>query len=333
MGILNPLSPTAAATTSAPNKPGSFSEEVIKLANGISLEKIMQNNEFLGFGRITAGDILLRHGRRPMFVEIRNPNGITLCNYTIVRQQITDNSVVFEFAMHYREGGLMDWMVHSVRNRYNTADWTAESQPATDTKLWLEIRPVFRDIGNRRYIGFSYQYRYQSDRIPIYKILDRGTWEPSGRAVGSEFWLRNPFVPSITPIDSIEQFYSTEAYLPSAKNPNIFQFLPLQSALQGFTFTATKEGTLVTWATKVSHIRSLFEKLNQVNDLMVNREILSDEKGVVYRKGERLVLWAFQNFDFNLPARSSVININTGKNTQTRILKATKYHVDRVTPG
>jgi len=298
MGMFNRLSLTAAEpTTFKPSKPASFSGEVIKLANGISLEMVMQNNEFLGFSRITAGNVPLRNGRRPMFVEIRNPNGITLCNYTIEGKQITDNSVLLEFSMHYREGGLMDWMVHSVRNRYNTADWTAEPKPATDSKLWLEIRPVTREIGNLRYIGFSYQYHYQSKSIPIYKILDRGTWEPNGQAVGSEFWLRNPFVPSITPIDSIEQFYSTEWYLPSATNPNGFQFLPLQTALQGFTFTTTKAGTLVTWATKVSHIRSLFEKPRGVDEIVHWHEHCNDlGKELVTSPVE--VLWAAGDLDY-----------------------------------
>jgi hypothetical protein len=297
IGMFNrsPLT-TAAPTTFKPNKPASFSGEVIKLGNGISLEMVMQNNEFLGFGRITAGNVRLRNGRRPMFVEIRNPNGTTLCNYTIARKQTKDNSVLLEFSMHYREGGLMDWMVHSVRNRYNTADWTAEPKPATDTKLWLEIRPVTRQIGNLKYIGFSYQYRYQSKSIPIYKILDRGTWEPSGQAVGSEFWLRHPFVPSITPIDSIEQFYSTEWYLPSAANPNGFQFLPLQTALEGFTFTTTKAGTLVTWATKVSHIRSLFEKPRGVDEIVHWHEHCNDlGKELVTSPVE--VLWAAGELD------------------------------------
>jgi hypothetical protein len=75
---------------------------------------------------------------------------------------------------------------------------------------------------------------------------------------------------------------------------------------------------------------SLFQVFNQVNDLMVNREILSEEKGVVYRKGDGLVLWAFQNFNFHLPTRSVVLDVNTGKNMQTRNLEASKHHVYQV---
>ncbi|GAB1545224.1 hypothetical protein NUACC21_79000 [Scytonema sp. NUACC21] len=268
MGIFNRENRTVAAPANSPQETPSFSRQVIKFANGISFELVTDKDEFLGIGQIKAANVPLRSGRRPMFVEICNPSAVTLCNYTIAQQNITNNLVQLKFSMHYREGGLMEWMVHTVRNRYNTANWTAEPQPATDTVLWLEIRPVIRRIGDRKYVGLSYQYRYQSQSIPIYKILDRGTWELGGRAVGNEFWMRNSFAPSIAPINSVEELYSTEWYLPSAANPSVFQFIPLQTALQGFTFTSGELGTLVTWATKASHIRSLFEKPRGVDEII-----------------------------------------------------------------
>lgn len=277
IGIWHKLLPAAALPKRSQQNTSSQSDiRVIKFTNGISLELVTRNNEFLGVGEIAAGNFPLRSARRPMFVEIRNPNAVTFCKYTITKQQITNQSAILEFSMHYREGGVMDWMVHTVRNRYNTVDWTAESQPATDTTLRLEIRPVTRNLGNQKYIGFTYQYHYKSQSFPIYKILDRSTWEPGGRAVGSEFWLRNSFVPSIARIDTVEQPYSSEGYLPSATNPSAFQFLPLQTALQGFTFTATKAGILVTWATKVSHIRSLFEKPSGVDEFVHLHEHCDD---------------------------------------------------------
>src|SRR6202044_3438689 len=96
-----------------------------------------------------------------------------------------------KFGMDRRAGGLMEWMVHEVRNRYNTADWTESPRPAADTSLELELRPVKRELGGRSFVGFSYQYHYRSRSVPIYKILDRATWEPGGRATGSQFWMRS----------------------------------------------------------------------------------------------------------------------------------------------
>jgi hypothetical protein len=163
----------------------------------------------------------------------------------------------------------MEWMVHEIRPRYHAADWSARPLVAENTTLELELRPITREISGRKYTGFSYRYHYSSDEVPIYKILDRGTWEIGGSAIAQEFWMRNCFVAPIQLIESAKQFYSSEWYVPDCANPSVFQFLPLQTELQGFTFTASKAGVLVTWATQVAHIRSLFEK-PRGKDLLVH---------------------------------------------------------------
>ena len=252
---------------------------IVTLANGIRLELRSAGRRFLGLGRVEAGGVALRNGRRPLFVEIRTPDGITLRDYTLVKRQVSPSRILLEFSMQREQGGVMDWMVHSVRNRYPVRDWTEPPQPARGTRLRLELRPVTRRLGGRDYTGFSYQYRYRSRDLPIYRLLDRGTWEPGGRAVGNTFWQRNCFTPSIVPIRSARQFHSTEWYLPSCDNPSIFQFLPLQTELQGFTFTASRAGLLVTWATRVAHIRSLFEKPRGADEIVHWHEHCGDLAG------------------------------------------------------
>ncbi len=239
----------------------------LSLANGIHIA-LQGEAEFQGLGQVTLGETVLRSGRRPMFVEIRNPGGITLCRYRLQKVKATAAGTTLTFSMDRKEGGMLDWMVHTVRTRYSTADWTEAPRPAEDTTLELDLRPVTRTLGGTAYTGFSYQYRYRSATIPIFRILDRGTWEPGGRAVGNEFWMRNCFTPPVVAITSVEQFHSTEWYLPDCANPSIFQFLPLQTELQGFTFTSGPQGTLVTWVTEVAHVRSLFEKPRGKDELV-----------------------------------------------------------------
>jgi hypothetical protein len=232
----------------------------LKLDGDLSIELLGRGNAFLGLGAVSHGGVMLRNGRRPMFVEIRNPWGVELLNHRMTRCEVSSQRVFISFAMEQREGGLMEWMVHEVRPRHNTADWSKAPRLAEDTSLELELRAVQRTFGDRQYHGFSYCYHYRSESIPIYKILDRGTWEVGGDAICNEFWMRNCFVPSITQIESEAQFYSTEWYIPDCANPRAFQFLPLQTELQGFTFTASNAGVLVTWVSEVAHVRSLFEK-------------------------------------------------------------------------
>ena len=232
----------------------------LSLGGDFSIELLGRGVAFVGFGAISHGDAMLRSGLRPMFVEIRNPFGVELLNYRVTRCELSSQRALISFSMDVREGGLMEWMVHEVRPRYNTTDWAAGPRHAEGTALELELRAVQRPIGGREYQGFSYRYHYHSESVPIYKILDRGTWEIGGNALQNQFWMRNCFVPSLTRIESEAQFYSTEWYIPDCANPSAFQFLPLQTELQGFTFTASNAGVLITWVAEVAHVRSLFEK-------------------------------------------------------------------------
>jgi len=233
----------------------------LQLPFGVEIELLEHNGAFQGLGTIRANGETLRSGGRPMFVEIRTPRGDLMRDYRLSNtRELPDGGSVLEFSMNVESGGLMEWMVHEIRPRYNTSNWTSGPQSAPNTSLSLEIHPLQRQWGENSYVGFSYRYSYRSEAFPIYKITDRATWEIGGNCVGSEFWQRNCFVPSITRFQGEEDFYSSEWYIPDCANPSAFQFLPLQTELQGFSFSASPRGVLVTWPNEVAHVRSLFEK-------------------------------------------------------------------------
>ena len=97
------------------------------------IELLGRGNVFFGIGAVWHGDIVLRSGRRPMFVEIRNPSGLELLNYCVRRCEVSSQRVLISLSMEVREGGSMEWMVHEVRPRYNTADWSKAPRLAEDT--------------------------------------------------------------------------------------------------------------------------------------------------------------------------------------------------------
>ena len=268
-----------------------MSKKTVSFSNGVRFELITKGTAFLGIGKVWAGRALLRSGRRPMFADIRTPDGVLMTDFTVTREDATPDGLTLEFAMRTTSTGVMEYMLHTVRNRYNTRDWSLPPQDAPGTQLRLEIKPATREIGGMSFAGIRYQYSYTSEEHPIFKILDRGTWEIGGKAVGSEFWMRNCFVPAVVEFTSAEQFHSTEWYLPSCDNPNIFQFLPLQTELQGFSFTASDKGTLVTWATEVAHVRSLFEKKRGIDEVEHWHEHCGDLAGE-FRSTPVEVLWA-----------------------------------------
>ena len=68
----------------------------------------------------------------------------------------------------------MEWMLHAVRPRYNTADWTRGPQPAEGTIVELELRSIKRTIGAHDYSGFSYRYHYRSEKFPSIRFWTVG---------------------------------------------------------------------------------------------------------------------------------------------------------------
>ncbi len=214
-----------------------------------------------GIREVRVGETVLRSGARPMFVEVRNPWGVELCNLRAgAAAPLDDGGTAVSFTGDRREGGPMEWMCHEVRNRVNTADWSRPAAPAEGTRLTLELRPVARTLGAFSLAGFSYRYVYESPDIPVYKLLDRGTWEIGGAAAGNTIWLPQGHGPSVFTFAGADDRYSTEWYLPTISQPNIFQFMPLQTGMQGFTLLSHREGALATWPTEVAHVRTLIEK-------------------------------------------------------------------------
>jgi len=248
----------------------------VQAINDFEFEFVSDNKYFLGIGNITIGNIRLRSNRLPMFIQVTTPDAIEFCDFEITSKLVTTNEIRFDFKVSKHESDLMEWMLHTVRNRRRLPDWSNTVEPADDVSISMVIKPVERQIGKITAKGFSYEYHYKSSKYPIYKITDRASWEIGGSAIGNEFWMRNGVIDCIKEFTSKDDFYSTEWYLPGIANPNIFQFHPLQTCLQGFTLTSANEGTLVTFPSKVSHIRSLFEKRHGYDEIIHFHEHCND---------------------------------------------------------
>ena len=127
----------------------------IELADGISIQLLRDGGEFLGLGEIRYGDTLLRSGRLPMFVEIRNPYGVQLQNYQLERIKQTADSAVLSFSMKSIQNGPMEWQLHECRRMYNNTDWTEKARLLAKTRLKLTIKSVTRRIDRKRFVGSS----------------------------------------------------------------------------------------------------------------------------------------------------------------------------------
>ncbi len=244
--------------------------------NGFDFEFKFDDDNFLGLGHVKFNGVSLRSNRLPMFAQVSTPEAVTLVNYKLIDKVVNDKGITLSFSVQKQFGDTMEWMLHTVRNRRNMTDWSKGPEDALDTKFTMKIRPVERKIGKTIVKGFSYQYLFESESLAIYKITDRASWEITGSVIGNELWMRNGAVESIKEFNSQSDFYSTEWYLPGIENPNIFQFHPLQTQFQGFTFTSSNDGTLITFPNKVAHIRSLIEKWRDSDEIVHFHEHCGD---------------------------------------------------------
>ena len=212
-----------------------------------------------GWTSVHFGEVPLRDPRRPAFAEFRTPDGVILEPVGQATVSQAHDQTMLQWPIQARYERLMEFQLHEVRQRRNLVDWTEDPKPV-EGLIQLELRPASRSLRNLELSGFAYRYRFLCPVHPIYCVLDYGTWEPGEDIHGQEFWMRNGTVPSVMRFATPDCFYATGWTLPSIQQPHIFQFLPLQTALQGFTFTIGPSGLLVTWPTEVAHVRSYFEK-------------------------------------------------------------------------
>ena len=249
----------------------------LELSSGTTLQLVAADGAWRGIGTVSVGGISLRSGRLPLSPAIRSPDATTFTAWHPLDLQRHADGWDLVLEPTAETSGVMDWMLHSVRNRVRVGDWSSPQQRMPGTRLTLELRAATRRLGGHDWQGFSYRYRYASDQVEIYRLLDRGSWEIGGDIADNTFWHRGSFAPpEVRFSGSANESFSTEWHLPGIHNPDIFQFIPWQTGGQGFSFTWSEAGVLVTWATDVTHIRSLFEKPKDWKELLHLHEHCSD---------------------------------------------------------
>lgn len=137
---------------------------------------------------------------------------------------------------------------------FRARSWDA---PAQQADLHVVFAPVEATIDGYAFDGFKYWYEYQSDAIPIHRMVDRQTWEIGGNLDDVTICLRNWLTPPRMRITR-ETTYSTvgldqwAALLPG----NLWARWTL---LPSFDMQYGAAGVLLGWFDEVSLIRTVIE--------------------------------------------------------------------------
>lgn len=264
--------------------------QTLALGPDIALDLLIDGERFAGIGDVRCAGFNLRDGRLPILPEVRGSEGEVVESWRLVAVRHTGTSAEIELEPIVRRGGPTDWSLHTIRTRLSITDWSKAPAADPHSRLVISLAACTRNIDGIAATGFSYRFAWRSQSITVWRILDRASWEPGGRAVGNALWARTPFMSPETVITAADQHASNEWYLSGCRNPDIFQFTPWQTNQQGFSFTVAADGILATWAVAPSHIRTLFEKPRDQDRLLHIHEHTGD-LGLEFATVAIEVLW------------------------------------------
>jgi hypothetical protein len=245
----------------------------LRFGNGISLQLLKDGDDYGGIGAVRYKRRKLRSAALPMFPLIGTPDG-----YEVSRLSLDDvaegaETVTLSLTPYVRQSGRTEWLCSDGQDRWNTDSWDGHEERDRGGNLEIKLRAVDLSVGDLTFAGFSYAYRFRSRKYSIYRIHDRATWELGGLATGNSFWMSGPFNPPRVTVRNKESVFTTAWH---RDGRTIQQFLPLFSALQGFSFQFDRQNLLVTAFDAPCHCRSLFEKRRGSNHIVHWHQLCGD---------------------------------------------------------
>jgi hypothetical protein len=190
--------------------------------------------------------------------EIATPDGREVDRCELLDARLVDDAVVITTRPWWRTSHRMAWEEHGGHRRISGTSWSNGAWREEAHRLTWRIRPDGETIDGRDYVGFSYAYAFDCPGYAIHQLEDKATWELGGRAAGNTWIMRNAFAPSVVRLGS--DGFDSGWTLPGISNPYIFQHLPLNTQLTGFTFQYDAEHALVTVPARPSHVRSWYHQ-------------------------------------------------------------------------
>lgn len=249
----------------------------LRFDNGISVDILKSGKDFGGLGKVKAGRRVLRSDEMPIMPELSTVDGYRAARLQVDRMNKTKDGLTIELTPYMVRAERTDWSGGDDEPVLNVGPWAEGEQRDRGGSLRMEIKPVQRTLGGREYAGFSYGYKFRSRKYHAWRLHDRGTWELGGYATHNTFWMHGQSDEPCKAIQNKGDSYSSGVWWPDSGE--FYQFLPLFTALQGFTFQFDPHGLLVTAFEEPFHCRSLFQKSPNENCLVHWHQLCDDMSG------------------------------------------------------
>lgn len=160
--------------------------------------------------------------------------------------------------------------------------------------LRIGLAPAQATVGGIEFTGFKYWFEYQSDAVPIHRLVDRQTWEVGGNLDDVTLLLRNWLTPPRMKVGR-DTVYSTvgldkwAGLLPG----NLWGRWTL---LPSFDLQYGADGVLLAWFDEVSLIRTVIES-NAGEDCLRVLDMHCFEQAQSVSTNAKTVLYAPAQFD------------------------------------
>lgn len=228
-----------------------------------SFEILTEGERYLGLGRIEVSGVAVRSGRLPMGIATQSFTGAELSALKLIGVDEKPDEVRIRLKAEFQSLPVKLMRDHSFDPIHDTQDWDRTPEAGTGN-LDLVLTPAEDTFNGRRFKGFAYRYEYRSDTVPLFYLMDRGSWELDGEIAGATVVSQSSCSAPVVAIEP-ETNWTTEGVIffgddASKNNPVMTHNLPRWASHQAFDFQFKGDRTLLGVFARVGLIRTLLQR-------------------------------------------------------------------------
>jgi len=256
-------------------------------------ELLLEEERFLGVGRVWIGHRQVRSGRLPILPATQTYGGLELDGLRLLGVEESGAEIRVRLRALFRPLPVKLMRDHSFDPIHETGDWAGDA-PAIEAGLALVFRPASDRFGETVFHGFAYHYEYSGPAAPLFYLLDRASWELDGAIEGVTAISQSACSAPVVRFGAETQwttegviFFGDEA---ARQNPVMTHNLPRWASHQAFDFQYRDGAVLAGVFERVGLIRSVLRREAGKPELKVFDKHLFDESATVATVPKKILL-------------------------------------------